>query len=312
MKTTGHDVHQCIVIHKYGRLPLTSSFCLPTSLRYPVKYQRALILRPDILIPLMASTSKYDIIDPESDVTSDIPGPNRSLLYTELMSWKVKLVVFLLIALTSANVVLLFWQAAFFLTLTRGADASSYYAGLERDTPVQIYPSTTYTSDNLTEVVPLWEKVSGDLGVVALSTEYLKGKQLPHALRFPWDTTKGVYLLQGFHNLHCLRTLFRYVMYTEQKLPQRIAMTHALHCLDQLRQDVICNADDTPRYAGFQNPPGTGAGQVRMCKDWSRLEAWALEHTACFRHEDEVPGPMIERFKSCPDGRVLWPGDGPR
>lgn len=103
------------------------------------------------------------------------------------------------------------------------------------------------------------------------------------------------------------RTLFRYVMYTELKQPQHIALSHALHCLDQLRQGVICNADDTPRYAGFQDPPGTGSGQVRMCRDWRRLERWAEERTACFRHEDEVPGPMIERFKSCPDGRVLWP-----
>ncbi|KJZ79187.1 hypothetical protein HIM_01338 [Hirsutella minnesotensis 3608] len=189
----------------------------------------------------------------------------------------------------------------------REGDCGSEHAGLKRDVPIQISHDTDYTNDNLTAVTKLWEKLSGDPGVVALRQEYVKEKRLPHALRFPWDEDKGVYLLQGFHNLHCLRTLFRYVMYTEQGLPQHIALSHALHCLDQLRQDVICNADDTPRYAGFQDPPGTGSGQVRMCRDWSKLEQWALERTACFKHEDEVPGPMIERFKSCPDGRVLWP-----
>lgn len=71
----------------------------------------------------------------------------------------------------------------------------------------------------------------------------------------------------------------------------------------------MCNADDTPRYAGFQNPPGTGAGQVRMCKDWKKLEQWARDRTACFKHEDEVPGKMIDRFKFCPDGKILWPTD---
>lgn len=103
------------------------------------------------------------------------------------------------------------------------------------------------------------------------------------------------------------RTLFRYVLNNELGRPQPIALIHISHCLDQLRQDVICNADDTPRYAGYQDPPGTGAGQVRMCKDWTKLEKWALERTACFKHEDEVPGQMIDRFKFCPDGRVLWP-----
>ncbi|XWX00532.1 hypothetical protein V2A60_008552 [Cordyceps javanica] len=186
-------------------------------------------------------------------------------------------------------------------------DCPSTHAGLKRDVPVQIYPATEYTGDNLTQVTALWEELSGDPGVVALPEAYVKQTRLPHALRFPWDEDKGVYLLQGFHDLHCLRTLFRYVMYTELKQPQHIALSHALHCLDQLRQGVVCNADDTPRYAGFQNPPGTGSGQVRMCRDWKKLERWAEERTACFKHEDEVPGPMIDRFKSCPDGRVLWP-----
>jgi hypothetical protein len=31
------------------------------------------------------------------------------------------------------------------------------------------------------------------------------------------------------------------------------------------------------------------------------------ERTACFKREDEVPGRMVDRFKFCPDGRVLWP-----
>ncbi|KAM3554246.1 hypothetical protein MY1884_006238 [Beauveria asiatica] len=215
-------------------------------------------------------------------------------------------------------------------------DCPSTHAGLLRDVPVAIQHGTEYTGDNLTQVRALWEELSGDPGVVALPEVYVQQTKLPHALRFPWDEDKGVYLVQGFHDLHCLvchgvplnynefnlantippfppppgahqRTLFRYVMYTELKQPQHIALSHALHCLDQLRQGVICNADDTPRYAGFQDPPGTGSGQVRMCRDWRRLERWAEERTACFRHEDEVPGPMIERFKSCPDGRVLWP-----
>lgn len=107
------------------------------------------------------------------------------------------------------------------------------------------------------------------------------------------------------------RTLFRYIKYTEMHQPQHIALSHVLHCLDQLRQDVVCNADDTPRYAGFQpgDTPTTGSGQVRMCRDWGELERWSRANTACFKHHDEVPGPMIDRFKSCPDGRVLWPTD---
>ncbi|KAI0015521.1 hypothetical protein F4780DRAFT_786689 [Xylariomycetidae sp. FL0641] len=235
--------------------------------------------------------------------------PKRPLPQLRNGPWMLSLGLFVLLGLSLTTNVVLAMRGGRYLSSDENTDGS-YYAEIKRDVPVQIYPFTDYTTDNLSTATRLWEELSGDPGVVALPSAYVKEKSLPHALRFPWDTDKGVYLLQGFHNLHCLRTLFRYVMYAERKQAQHIALVHVLHCLDQLRQDVICNADDTPRYAGFQDPPGTGSGQVRMCRDWGKLERWALEHTACFKHEDEVPGPMIERFKSCPDGRVLWPLDG--
>ena len=63
-------------------------------------------------------------------------------------------------------------------------------------------------NENLTVASEAWEKLSGDPGVVALSDDWVVEKHLPKALRFPWDETKGVYLLQSFHNLHCLVAAF--------------------------------------------------------------------------------------------------------
>ncbi len=60
----------------------------------------------------------------------------------------------------------------------------------------------------MTLATKAWEDLSGDPGVVALSDEWALEKGLPKALRFPWDQSKGVYLLQGFHNLHCLVSPF--------------------------------------------------------------------------------------------------------
>ncbi|RAK77476.1 uncharacterized protein BO72DRAFT_496141 [Aspergillus fijiensis CBS 313.89] len=169
---------------------------------------------------------------------------------------------------------------------------------LHRTIPLPIQEHSPSVSDNVSDnvsaVAHLWEdELSGDPGVVALENDFVREKHLPEAMPFPWDPSKSVYLLQGYHNLHCLRTLFRYAWTADRGLLQRIAFSHVLHCLDQLRQDVICNADDTPRYAGHPrpgDPPGTGAGQVRLCRDWAQLERWARERTACFKHEDEVPG----------------------
>jgi hypothetical protein len=81
--------------------------------------------------------------------------------------------------------------------------------GLERNTPISIYLSTEFVfEDNITEVAWLWEELSGDPGVVALPKEFVSKNGLPQAIGFPWDTDKGVYLLQGFHNLHCLVVIY--------------------------------------------------------------------------------------------------------
>ncbi|KAL4887397.1 hypothetical protein BJY04DRAFT_212434 [Aspergillus karnatakaensis] len=190
---------------------------------------------------------------------------------------KLSFPLFLLVAITALlalNTLLLLHLARLEYACNCDCDFSpvhrSHYAGLDKTILIPIQQSTEYTTSNTTLVTELWESLSGDPGVVALPRPYVSEKRLPYAMRFPWDTTKDVYLLQGFHSLHCLvsktgarqRTLFRYAHAADQALPQRIAFRHVLHYLDQLRQDVLCHADDTPRYAGFQtgNPPGTGAG----------------------------------------------------
>lgn len=84
---------------------------------------------------------------------------------------------------------------------------------------------------------------------------------------------------------------------------------HIDHCLTVLREDILCNADDTPRYTGgHHKQPGSGHGQVRLCRDWAQLDQWATEHSACFRTpEIYFDGtPLEERYKSCPDGSEPW------
>jgi hypothetical protein len=69
----------------------------------------------------------------------------------------------------------------------------------------EIYPSPEFVDDqNLTATRQAWEALSGDPGVVALTNGYVEEHHLPTAMRYPWDHSKGVYLLQGFHNLHCI------------------------------------------------------------------------------------------------------------
>ena len=49
-----------------------------------------------------------------------------------------------------------------------------------------------------------WAKLNYDLGSIALSDEYADSVGLPRAQRFPWDQSKGLYFLNGYHGIHCL------------------------------------------------------------------------------------------------------------
>ena len=94
------------------------------------------------------------------------------------------------------------------------------------------------------------------------------------------------------------------------KKPQSLHFAHINHWLDAIRQEIICNADDTPRYSGLDQRMGTGNGQNRLCKDWRRLEDWADSHSACYEYKrgvETLEGVIpLDRFKHCPDGSEPW------
>lgn len=81
--------------------------------------------------------------------------------------------------------------------------------------------------------------------------------------------------------------------------------SHLIHCLNVLRDEIRCEASDTPRYTGYQPDQKSGLGQVRMCRDWKQLENWAVENTACWRHIGDIKDPgfrELERYRFCPPG----------
>ncbi|KAI4145023.1 MAG: hypothetical protein LQ340_006455 [Diploschistes diacapsis] len=85
---------------------------------------------------------------------------------------------------------------------------------------------------------------------------------------------------------------------------------HLQHCLNDLREDTICNADDTPRYTRPEPNRITGAdGQQRTCRDFAALEQWAHKHTACFTfaHGDDPAWNRTARLRFCPPDSPYLP-----
>jgi len=178
----------------------------------------------------------------------------------------------------------------------------SPYASLVAEIPSSYYEPTPYNDpENEESANEHWESIDFNTGIVALSDEYAESKGLPLAQRFPWDQTKGIYLINAHHHLHCLKSIHRTITQFRNNLPQTEKIPHVNHCLDALRRQVICDADDTPRVTTVVDSPNSGVGQIRQCKSWEKLEEWAAERTACFRYNSSSPH-FINNFKNCPEG----------
>lgn len=153
----------------------------------------------------------------------------------------------------------------------------------------------------------LWESIDIDAGVVALPHGWAAQHNLAPSQPFPWDKSKGVYVINSFHTLHCLKNLHRLVYEAHHGWPLSRSVPHALHCLDHMRKDALCQADDflLPTPPDHYGDPGP-RGQARVCRSWDHLVEWAGEHHACYQHitdeEDKFAKghDELERYLNCP------------
>ena len=175
----------------------------------------------------------------------------------------------------------------------------------------------------------LWDQISVNEGAIALTDAESGSLGLPTAQRFPWNDDMGIYFLNGYHNLHCLvsdrsplsqdfschsclipplpsqKKIRTAVREFHDGVPLSAPLHHVYHCLDAFRMEVLCDADDTPRYTGLdQENKASGTGQYRQCRDWDRMEAWAKTHSACWHYADEKDAPKnrLEMYRFCPKG----------
>jgi len=61
------------------------------------------------------------------------------------------------------------------------------------------------------QVEALWAAIEGDHGIVAVSHEWAAERGLPKALDWPADTSKGFYLVEAYHQIHCVVSIQDYL-----------------------------------------------------------------------------------------------------
>ncbi|KAM3087044.1 hypothetical protein ACMFMG_001155 [Clarireedia jacksonii] len=150
------------------------------------------------------------------------------------------------------------------------------YSGVERTSQLQtLYWTTEYSEFNSTAADHLWKELRPAFGLVALDHGWASKHGLPRSQDFQGDRSKGIYMIDAYHQMHCLQMLRTSLQEVAKDLPQSTPLEHKFHCLDSLRQSVMCRADDTPLYTlgDFRS----GDGQLRSCRDWELLSRWASE-----------------------------------
>ncbi|KAI1124349.1 hypothetical protein F5Y10DRAFT_249615 [Nemania abortiva] len=183
-----------------------------------------------------------------------------------------------------------------------GREPLSEFAGLQREHQEPYVVVTPYSSDNATLQDELWYGINVDHAVVALSDQWAVDHGLRTAQRFPWDESKGIYILHGFHNLHCLKIIYISASEYRRGEKQSRSWHHISHCFDALRRQILCDADDTPRATDHRAEVVSGLLQHRRCRNWQQLEDFAKQHTACYKRPDNPNDghPILDRFKHCP------------
>ncbi|KDQ29973.1 hypothetical protein PLEOSDRAFT_1037801, partial [Pleurotus ostreatus PC15] len=150
-----------------------------------------------------------------------------------------------------------------------------FFNGFGRNvSPFQVPPSK--------ELDELWEDLY-NFGISRIPKS--QAKLLPNATEaIPGDEEHYAIELDVFHQLHCLNRI-RKTIYSDHYPDMRISLPgneiHMSHCLDSIRQSLMCSSDVSlivwrwDEEAGQSFPRGD---VVHRCRDFDRIKEWALEN----------------------------------
>ncbi|KAJ4293062.1 hypothetical protein N0V90_008344 [Kalmusia sp. IMI 367209] len=173
--------------------------------------------------------------------------------------------------------------------------------GLAYDTP------KTYESNwgkNETEANRYWDSLDASPVVIALTYKEAAEKYgLGPSAPFPWDNEKGLYYIKAFHHLHCLKIIRKAVKSFDHTGTWIGSREHLYHCLNTIRQDIMCKPDDTIMTTG-NKPHVIGDDQTVWCRNWDALVHWAQDpyRHACYKifDDDKPVAHSLELYAYCP------------
>ncbi|KAM3497879.1 hypothetical protein MY10362_008783 [Beauveria mimosiformis] len=125
----------------------------------------------------------------------------------------------------------------------------------------------------------------------------------------PLNDEKGGYFvtLDVYHTLHCVNHIRKsyYSDYYHNPNPVAQQREHFDHCIDLLRQTLMCHGDISMHpfewIDGYRFPWPTERTE-HQCRNWDKLVAWSKEHSI-----SNLEGPILTH----PTLGTSWRGDEP-
>lgn len=152
------------------------------------------------------------------------------------------------------------------------------------------HPEQIYSRDPAPEVDAAWEKISHSMTWIPLTPEdaVRMGKDPEALIQLPGDDVRYLSTQDTLHQLHCLNYLRKglihnYHYYWGKKWgfwPPFSLIRHLTHCLDILRQHLMCNADMelyTYNWRVGETIKWPDFGVRKTCRDFDALLAYLQE-----------------------------------
>lgn len=166
---------------------------------------------------------------------------------------------------------------------------------------------TPYKGPPTEEVKQAWARLSHDVPFLNLTkNEILALDRSPHSVQYPDEMGGGYFgLLEATHQLHCLERVwqdhhlehFPKAQAEKNKMPLFYEQ-HYEHCLDIIRQRLMCTADSgivTFRWVKGTPNPYPDFNTRHQCRSWEKLTNFAKSRAGGYISDD-----------------YMWPNEPPK
>ncbi|KAF2788874.1 hypothetical protein K505DRAFT_393733 [Melanomma pulvis-pyrius CBS 109.77] len=146
---------------------------------------------------------------------------------------------------------------------------------------------TIYQGEPSAKLDELWEDLY-NFGISKINRE--DAMKLPNKTSaLPGDEEHYITELDVFHQLHCLNRLrkalspdyYNLTFVDDQSEEAETERMHIRHCIEHIRQGIVCNADISTVYWAWSPARNATLADARIthtCRDFDAIKNWALEN----------------------------------